>query len=303
MTIFFDYIFPILLGGFIGWFTNYLAIKMLFRPYKKVKIFGITIPFTPGLIPKEKARIANSLSTTIAKEFLNKKILIDYLTSDNTKRNIENTISEIFLSLKNNQKTFYEFSTRYITKEKLEADIEKLSLLLSNEIIKKFKEYELSKRISKQIIKNIIVDSESLLCKTITFLFNDKFKDNIERLVKDKIDEYMKNNAQIEIKNLIENELRNFLNESSATLYNSFLLQIDAIKKHLVTIYEMLINESIDKILSIIDFQKLINDRINELDIKELETLILNIVNKELNAITFIGGLLGILISAINVFI
>lgn len=303
MTIFFDYIFPILLGGFIGWFTNYLAIKMLFRPYKKVKIFGITIPFTPGLIPKEKARIANSLSTTIAKEFLNKKILIDYLTSDNTKRNIENTIGEIFLSLKNNQKTFYEFSTRYITKEKLEADIEKLSLLLSNEIIKKFKEYELSKRISKQIIKNIIVDSESLLCKTITFLFNDKFKDNIERLVKDKIDEYMKNNAQIEIKNLIENELRNFLNESSATLYNSFLLQIDAIKKHLVTIYEMLINESIDKILSIIDFQKLINDRINELDIKELETLILNIVNKELNAITFIGGLLGILISAINVFI
>ena len=35
---------------------------------------GISIPFTPGLIPKEKTRLAQSLSNTIAKEFLNRAI-------------------------------------------------------------------------------------------------------------------------------------------------------------------------------------------------------------------------------------
>ena len=58
MDIFIKYIIPILVGGFIGWFTNYLAIKMLFRPYKEIRVFGIKLPFTPGLIPKEKERIA-----------------------------------------------------------------------------------------------------------------------------------------------------------------------------------------------------------------------------------------------------
>ena len=47
-------IIPIIVGAIIGYFTNWLAIKMLFRPHYEKKIFGIKIPFTPGLIPKEK---------------------------------------------------------------------------------------------------------------------------------------------------------------------------------------------------------------------------------------------------------
>ena len=65
----------------------------------------------------------------------------------------------------------------------------------------------------------------------------------------------------------------------------------------------MLINKSVDKILLIVDFRKIISDRIEELDVKELESIILNITKKELNAITYIGGLLGIIIGAINIFI
>ncbi|RUM60942.1 MAG: DUF445 domain-containing protein, partial [Persephonella sp.] len=45
----------VLIGGFIGYITNYLAIKMLFKPYKKIYLFNkIPLPFTPGVIPKER---------------------------------------------------------------------------------------------------------------------------------------------------------------------------------------------------------------------------------------------------------
>ena len=43
-----------LVGGVIGYITNNLAIKMLFRPRKAIYIGKWHIPFTPGLIPKQK---------------------------------------------------------------------------------------------------------------------------------------------------------------------------------------------------------------------------------------------------------
>ena len=42
------YITGPLIGAVIGYFTNYIAVKMLFHPYQPVKLFGRTLPFTPG---------------------------------------------------------------------------------------------------------------------------------------------------------------------------------------------------------------------------------------------------------------
>ncbi|WP_225913982.1 DUF445 domain-containing protein [Leptolyngbya ohadii] len=49
----------------IGYFTNDLAIKMLFRPYKAIYLGGRKLPFTPGLIPSNQERMAKRVSDTI----------------------------------------------------------------------------------------------------------------------------------------------------------------------------------------------------------------------------------------------
>ncbi|MDB9447978.1 DUF445 domain-containing protein [Anabaena sp. CS-542/02] len=59
------YLLPPLLGGTIGYFTNDLAIKMLFRPYRAIYIAGRKLPFTPGLIPSNQERLAQKISNTI----------------------------------------------------------------------------------------------------------------------------------------------------------------------------------------------------------------------------------------------
>ena len=48
------YLVTPIVGGIIGYVTNDIAIKMLFRPHEAKYIFGHKIPFTPGIIPKEK---------------------------------------------------------------------------------------------------------------------------------------------------------------------------------------------------------------------------------------------------------
>lgn len=79
-----------LVYGFIGYITNVIAIKMVFKPYEKKKILGINVPFTPGVVSKEKDRFAESVGKFIDEELLN------YNTVKNTLENKKNLLEEIF---------------------------------------------------------------------------------------------------------------------------------------------------------------------------------------------------------------
>lgn len=59
------YLAPPLVGAIIGYFTNDLAIKMLFRPYRAYYFAGRKLPFTPGVIPRNQERLAKRVSDTI----------------------------------------------------------------------------------------------------------------------------------------------------------------------------------------------------------------------------------------------
>lgn len=59
------YVAPPVAGAIIGYFTNDIAIKMLFRPYKPIYFGKRQLPFTPGLIPRNQERLAKRISDTI----------------------------------------------------------------------------------------------------------------------------------------------------------------------------------------------------------------------------------------------
>lgn len=60
----------IVIGAIIGGMTNFLAIKMLFRPYSTLYIAGRRLPFTPGLIPKRRGELAKQLGKTVMEHLL-----------------------------------------------------------------------------------------------------------------------------------------------------------------------------------------------------------------------------------------
>lgn len=63
----------ILVYGFIGYLTNVIAIKMIFRPYREKYLLGLRLPFTPGVVSKEKSRFARAMGQFIKQELLNSK--------------------------------------------------------------------------------------------------------------------------------------------------------------------------------------------------------------------------------------
>lgn len=63
-------------GALIGWTTNVIAIKLLFRPLKAINILGFKIQ---GVIPKRRDEIAKSIGETVEKELLSVEELLDQI--------------------------------------------------------------------------------------------------------------------------------------------------------------------------------------------------------------------------------
>ncbi len=64
------YLVPPVIGAAIGYFTNDIAIRMLFRPYKAKYIGRWRIPLTPGVIPRNQARLAQRVADSITGSLL-----------------------------------------------------------------------------------------------------------------------------------------------------------------------------------------------------------------------------------------
>ena len=58
------------ISALIGYVTNWVAIRMLFRPYEEKRLWGVRVPFTPGLIPKRRGDLARSIGRSVSRYLL-----------------------------------------------------------------------------------------------------------------------------------------------------------------------------------------------------------------------------------------
>ena len=66
----FSWVYVGLVYGFVGYITNVIALKMIFKPYQEKKIWGLTLPFTPGVVSKQKPRFAKSMANFVGENLL-----------------------------------------------------------------------------------------------------------------------------------------------------------------------------------------------------------------------------------------
>ena len=80
------YAVPPLVGAVIGYFTNMIAVKMLFFPHEEKRIFGWRVPFTPGAIPKGKARLAKSAGRIVQNELFTREDISGKLLTEEVEK-------------------------------------------------------------------------------------------------------------------------------------------------------------------------------------------------------------------------
>ncbi len=76
--------------GFVGYFTNYLAIKMLFRPHSK-KWYSLG---WQGVIPKNRGKLAKEVGIMVGKELLGESEIHNAISSENFQLLLNNAVSK-----------------------------------------------------------------------------------------------------------------------------------------------------------------------------------------------------------------
>lgn len=172
------YIIGALIGAVIGYITNWLAIKMLFRPREAKYIFGMKLPFTPGLIPKEKSRIANKVGETVGTHLLNSDSLSKALKDDKIKAKFNEVAKEKINQVINSNPTLEE-SLKNTLGENYYALKGNMINNIAKTILESIQEEEFKNKVKFYIVDSIKERLNKNPEKIIDFINSNKFREVI----------------------------------------------------------------------------------------------------------------------------
>jgi uncharacterized membrane protein YheB (UPF0754 family) len=116
----------VLFGAVIGGVTNHLAIKMLFHPRTEWRLWGMRVPFTPGLIPKRRDEIGGALGRVVSDYLVTTRGLSDMLEKPELRDKLENTLTRFIDDWTSKEDTIGQWWSRYASPEQMEATQAKL---------------------------------------------------------------------------------------------------------------------------------------------------------------------------------
>ena len=115
-----QFLIMILISGAIGWITNWVAIKMLFRPHKEIN-FGLFK--IQGLIPKRRAEIGSGIANIIQNELISVKDVISNIDREEFSKRLNALIDEVLdKNLKKKVKEKFPFLQMFFT-DKIAKDV------------------------------------------------------------------------------------------------------------------------------------------------------------------------------------
>lgn len=242
-------------SGLIGFFTNWLAITMLFKPAQKRPILG------HGLIPAQKNRIAYRLAQAVSDDLINPEI-------------IKKKISESNIIAR-----YRELSTRYIKNiiddpsfrsELKQWVVEYLDEMIADPEIRA----ALAQRILTQIEEALHNKSfEKIAFKTYTFIKGQEMQHIIEE-------------ALVQIPTSVESGLDK-LDDLLDQLPQKIDENSETIENFVTTLLYKLINQ--------LDVHALVEDNLRSYDEQHISNIIRSATNEQLRYIQYLGAVLGVI--------
>ena len=288
-------------GAVIGYITNDIALRMLFRPHQAKYFMGIHIPFTPGIIPKEKHRIAASIGKAVSENLMNREVLEKSLLSDEMLSKVGSAIDEFVTTQSGNDETIEQFARHYLTDD----DINAMRTDVSNGIVKmitsKLQDNSLGDKIAHMATEHALEKTRNSLAGRFgADMLVQAVAQPIEKIMAKHINEILQNNSQQMIQGLVTEESNHLMGLTMRELMTDHAEQVAQIKGGILNAYRVIITEHLPRILQDIDISTIIEQRINEMDMNEAEAIIMDVMKKELRAIVWLGALLGSIMGTIN---
>lgn len=306
-----EYIFPIVVGALIGWITNKVAIKMIFRPLRAHYIFGHRIPFTPGIIPKGHDRIARSIGN-IGENLVKIESIKATLLSDNIIGRISAYIDDFILRQTKNGETLKEFISHAVPADVLDELLVNAKEDASAELNKMLNNSEFINTVADKIIEHVELKINSMdilglgVFASLTGLqrkINSYLRDGIRKVLRDNIRSIIENNAEGIVYGICNKGINKVMSIPVSSIVKDQKVSIDALKEYLISGYKKGVDKYLPRIVENINISKIVENSVLELDVLEVEKLLLDVISNELRWIEIFGALLGALIGVLNIFV
>ena len=285
-----EYITGPLIGALIGSFTNFIAVKMLFYPRKQIMVFGHVLPFTPGVIPKGKERLAGTIGNTVASSLLTKSDIEAMVLSKEIEDEVcETVLKHLTINLKDEICVLSGAHTEEYEKKK-----DELCALISRKIVESIDVVKLMDDYGSEYIINKIHSNK------LGRLVSKEWIEGVARSTAGDLQEILAKEGDSYVKPIVEERLSQIDSKSAEDIMLYMGMEDGHLRESVCLAYRKTASSNIDKLLAHIDIAAVISDKINGMEEKELERLILIVMKKELRTIVGLGGLIGFILGLLN---
>ena len=303
------YLVPPVAGAIIGFVTNAIAIRMLFRPLEEIRIFGIRLPFTPGILPKQRGRLAQSIGGMVERELLTPEILRQRLGREDVQEKIRQTISLFTENILERTPAEILDGGGHALAEKIPGVMEKLYPAFSAAVMNFLRRGDIRRELESKgriILSNIFIKLNTF---QRFFLSAGQYDLTLQEKMPEIIEEFIVNAENF----LMDGRVKKTLTNAAAGSFSGMIAgQNDKIgsffnvnennKKELDNfLFKKLTDAAdgqIENILASINVKTLVSERIDSLDMLRVERIILDVMADQFKWINIFGGILCFLIGA-----
>ncbi len=282
-----------IVGAVIGYGTNWLAIKMLFRPVKPIKIGRFTLPFTPGIIPKRKEKLAKAIGEMVGNKLFTKRDIENRLLSEEVEETIvckvmsfftcEDTIKSVLLD-NIEEKTYWQVreNLKEVVSEKIKDGLLQLQI------------GELIRKEGAQVIRTKVKGG------FLRMFVTDDLIDSFLEPMGAEFEKYLQEQGQEKIRPVVERQMDSIENMTVKDFMEQF--QSKEFVEKIRMSYRTFVVNRVGSFLEKLDITSVVEEKVKQMEVLELEKLLLSVMKKELGALVNLGALLGFVLGTLNIF-
>ena len=286
-----------LVGALIGYITNAIAIKMLFRPVKPIYLGKFRLPLTPGLIPKEKARLARSIGDVVGQQLLSEDSVRRALLAPEMKEKIRGAAQALVEKGQSCNDTLGGLLARLTSPEKAGQLLADGKSTLSRFLTDKLIEADLGATAAHSIGEGV---KRNALGDMLRQILSDKIKQSVMQQVQQTVNGYLARHASDLVEGAVDREAQKLIDTRVCDLANQYRDKLPLFTQRLEALYQQLVENNLGRVLGALDIPAIVRNRIESIPDQDLEKLVMTVVDKELKAIVALGALLGFIMGFVN---
>ena len=286
-----------LVGAVIGYCTNYIAVKMLFRPRRPVKVGKWKLPLTPGIIPKRKPQLAHAIGQAVGERLFTAADVKAAVLSDEVKASVSDAVLG---GMTGDGRSLEEQLQRGMGEETYERCKETVSQKLCAKLEKEIRHMELGAIIAERGSAAI---KEKVAGTMLAMFVHDRTIATLAESIQSGVDQYLEENLHETLLPKVQGELDALAGKSTEELCQALAAEPELLRRVVEQVYDAVVSAKADQVLETIHVSEIVEQKINEMEVEELERLVLSVMKHELRTIVNLGALIGFVIGILNVFI